>query len=137
ALAATLNCVARASRAEPIVWTGPDVSFTKMNNSDFLLPENQDFLTDNVRLTRGALQGMINAVYECDEFACTYTRNLSPQDTEWATGLMQQNSGLTISAENWESLTFTDWEAAYLNQVGNTIVNEDAVVHLISDDIYL
>ena len=53
---------------------------------------------------------------------------------------MLANSDQTIAAPNWQNLTFTDWEAAYGNIVGRTILSptyRDAVVHLISDDIYL
>ncbi len=53
---------------------------------------------------------------------------------------MLANSDQTIAAPNWQNLTFTDREAAYGNIVGRTILSgtyRDAVVHLISDDIYL
>jgi hypothetical protein len=38
---------------------------------------------------------------------------------------------------NWSALTFTNWTTAYNNSPGNTAVGLNAVVHLITDDIYL
>ncbi len=85
--------------------------------------------------------GLLNASTECDVLlGCTYTHYSSPAGTEWATAGMLANSDQTIAATNWQNLTFTDWEGAYDNRVGQVILSptyRDAVVHLISDDIYL
>jgi hypothetical protein len=61
----------------------------------------------------------------------------SPADTEWATDI--NNPDETIAAANWQDLAFTSWIDAYggPGTAGIDIPNRDAVVHLITDDIYL
>jgi len=59
----------------------------------------------------------------------------SPLGTLWATNI--NNPGDTIAATNWAALEFTTWTAAYGGSVGNNILNRDAVVHLVDDDVYL
>jgi hypothetical protein len=58
----------------------------------------------------------------------------------WATDVMAANTGKPITAGNWENLTFTTWAAAYggpgATLAGN-ITTHDAVVHLVTDDVYL
>ncbi len=124
-----LSGVASWTSAEPIVWTGPTISFSKPSGDNHTLPVNQDRLTANVALTRGNTQGMINILAES-----SYA-SLSPADTLWATAL--NNPGDTITATNWAALDFTTWSAAYANSVGPNILNYDAVVHLVTDDVYL
>lgn len=48
-----------------------------------------------VWLTRAQVRGLFNIAQED-----TYTRRVSPVDTEWATG----------DAANWQELTFAPWE---------------------------
>lgn len=60
---------------------------------------------------------------------------LPPTDTEWATNL--NNEGKPIAATNWANLIFAPWSTAYGGHVGTSIVGLNAVVHLISDDVYL
>ena len=103
------------------VWSGYDVFFEKVAYADPSLPENQDRITDNVRITRASVQGLFNAAQEEN-----YTRFVSPVGTEWATG----------TTANWASLTFADW----LTWNGGNppgVVGLNAVVHLIAEDIYL
>ena len=70
----------------------------------------------------------------------TYSSS-SPADTLWATDL--NNPGLSISATNWENLTFDTWVDAYGGSMaaGADVVPvagpRDAVVYLITDDVYL
>ena len=59
----------------------------------------------------------------------------SPAGTTWATAL--NNPGDTIAATNWAALDFTTWTAAYANNISANILNQNAVVHLVSDDVYL
>jgi len=105
------------------VWTGPTTSFSKLGSADPTLPANQDRLTTNVWLTRGLTEGLYNAKTET-----SYTHNFSPADTEWATG----------TTSNYATLTYTNWET-WTRTVGGPpfTVGLNAVVHLISDDIYL
>jgi PEP-CTERM motif len=124
------------SAAAPVVWTGPTVTFSKLSGADPLLAANQDLVTDDVRLTRNGTQGLLNAAVECDASGCTFSDS-SPAGTEWATQL--QNPSATVAATNWAALNFVDWETAYGDQgaLQSNILSFPAVVHLISDDIYL
>jgi glucose/arabinose dehydrogenase len=115
-------CGPLSSRAAT-VWTGPTITFTKAGFADPTLPQNQDHLTADVWLTRANTQGIYNAAQESG-----YDRlnNTSPLNTQWAYG----------SASNYASLTFTswyNWAAAFPPGT----VGRPAVVHLISEDIYL
>jgi hypothetical protein len=76
---------------------------------------------------------------DCGFAGCSYTHNFSPDGTEWATSLVTGNTGKTIAATNHANLAFSNWEDAYGGRfhVGSAIVNRDAVVHLITDNIYL
>lgn len=115
------------------VFTGFDVSFNKAVLSDASLVENQDHITDNVRLTRGLNGGLFNIVQE-SQFELT-----SPVDTEWAFADFNNNPS-NLSATDFATLTFSDFTTALggRNQVGNTLaVERVGVLHLISDDIYL
>ena len=119
------------------VWSGYTFPFSKPAFSDYLLPEFQDRITDNVWLTRGASQGLVNAVSECDEEDCFYAHTFSPEGTEWATDLIAANASEDIEAANWQQLTFDDWETAYGFSIGANILDHVAVLHLIEDDIYI
>ena len=103
------------------VWTGPLTTFTLLSGADPTLPENQDRITPNVWITRGLNMGIYNAKTESG-----YTRFSSPADTEWAYGTLA----------NYASLAYTNWAGCSGNNP-RSMVGQDAVVHLISDDIYL
>ena len=102
------------------VWTGPPVTFSKAPFADWTLPENQDRITDNVWLTRADLMGIFNIAVDSSYMGP------SPTDTEWATG----------SAEDYESLDFQIW-VDWAESFPPGTVGVDAVVHLITDDIYI
>jgi hypothetical protein len=104
-----------------IVWDGPPITFTKASFADWTLPENQDRITSNVWLTRADTQGLFNIKVEPG-----FTHNLSPADTEWGFG----------TTANFSSLTYTNWESWTGNNPPATI-GQNAVLHLIGDDIYL
>src|SRR6185503_16127106 len=65
------------------VWTGPTTNFVNTAGSDPNLAVNQDRLTPNVWITRDSIQGIYNAKTET-----TFTHFSSPQDTEWADGIL-------------------------------------------------
>lgn len=138
ALALSINLSAGAY-AVPVVWTGPTLEFTKtgVNPGDVNDPANQDRMTSNVWLTRASSQGMINIAKEASYDGSLHT---SPADTLWATDLVPGNGATTIAATNWQQLTFTTWADAYEGPssllIGN-ITTHNAVVHLVTDDIYL
>lgn len=115
--------LASVSLGSPVIWNGPAISFSKAPSADETLPQNQDRITDSVWLTRSAVQGLFNAKTEL-----FFTHNLSPADTEWADG----------TTANYSTLTYTDWET-WTGGIPNVpnIPGRNAVVHLITDDIYL
>lgn len=113
-----------AIRRAPTVWSGPSVSFSKASGADWTQPQNQDRLTDLVWLTRASTQGPFNIKTEA-----SYTHNLSPADTEWAYG----------TTANYSTLTYRSWEQWSGGAGGGppSTVGQDAVLHLITDNIYI
>ncbi len=101
-----------------IIWNGPDYVFTQPAGVGASV---QDYLTPGVALTRDTSQGLFNAATEV-----AYTHTFSPQDTEWAYGLLA----------NYSSLSYTDWEDWNGKHPPN-MVGQPAVVHLISENIFL
>ena len=108
-------------KLEEQVWTSDPITFTKIDNTDESLAENQDRITDNVWITRKLSGGQIyNAVVESSP-----DKDASPLGTEWAEGVIN----------DYASLKYTTFRAATMkpkNAVGKTFV-----VHLIADNIYL
>ncbi len=103
------------------IWTGPKMTFTKAPGADFTQAANQDRITSNVWITRGNNMGIYNIAIET-----SYSDTISPEDTEWAMG----------TTANIGSLTFEIWEDAILGNPPGS-VNQDMVLHLITDDIYI
>ncbi|GIZ09083.1 hypothetical protein [Flavobacterium sp. UMI-01] len=106
--------------SEPTIWDGPIITFTKTAGTDWTLPANQDYLTDNVIITRGNNQGLFNIAKESVYYST------SPTDTEWALG----------TTDNFSSLNFTNWSNAVWGCPPCSIGN-DYVLHLITDDVYI
>ena len=102
------------------VWTGPLIAYNQPS-PDPTQVSNQDRITPDVWLTRAASKGLFNAFSETNATA------LSPTNTEWAFGTL----------DNYASLHYTNWLAWLNGQSPTTLVGQAAVVHLISDDIYL
>jgi hypothetical protein len=102
------------------IWTGPTMIFTKADNVDWTLQENQDRITPNVWITRANSQGIFNIVTEAG-----YQEKFSPQDTRWAFG----------TTDNYQTLSYDPWEET----IGTPpqMMDQDMVVHLMSDDIYI
>jgi hypothetical protein len=124
--------------ADPVIWTGPTITFSKAGSSNPTLPEHQDRMTDNVWITRGGpAEG---GIYNVAAGETAYVQFSSPADTEWATAIVTGNMGQTISASNGPNLTYTTWAQAYGGpsfELLDNIFIHNAVVHLITDDIYL
>jgi len=138
-LSVALNLARNAHAAVPTVWSGPTITFTKtgFDTADPNDPLNQDRLTNNVWLTRGGDQGMFNVAPGHED---NYIRFTSPADTLWATSVMPANIGKTIAASNWAQLSFTNWAPSYGgpgSALSQNIATHNAVVHLLTDDIYL
>ena len=107
----------------------PHDLLSKPSGANHTLPANQDHLTANVVLTRGNTQGMINILQEA-----SFTSS-SPADT--LLGDCAQQSRRHDRSHQLGDARFTTWSAAYANNVSANILNHDAVVHLVTDDVYL
>ena len=101
-----------------IIWNGPSFSF---NHAAGAGTSVQDHLTPNVWLTRGDTEGLFNVATEG-----AYTHFFSPQNTEWAYGALT----------DYASLGYANWETWNGHRPPN-MVDQPAVVHLISENIYL
>ncbi|MEE4247703.1 MAG: T9SS type A sorting domain-containing protein [Kangiellaceae bacterium] len=112
------------------VWTGPKITFSKASNADWTLEVNQDRITANVWLTRASNNGIFNIAQEAN-FQGGGGSGPSPIDTEWAFGSI--SDGIT-------NLNFTTWGIAHsTGGSGNpsSLINQNMVVHLITDDVYI
>jgi hypothetical protein len=118
---ATICLCTPTSLAAATIWNGPTTTFTKADLADYTQAANQDRLTANVWLTRANTQGLLNIKAEM-----AYTHFYSPLGTEWAYGALA----------NYNTLTYQNWEA-WNGTVPPSMVGQNAVLHLISDDIYL
>jgi hypothetical protein len=99
------------------IWNSNSITFEKIELDDV------DIITQNVILTRGANKGIYNSAVE------TESTNISPSDTEWATGN-------TSNLANLEFDIFTN--GIGLGSNGNRPpIDTPLVVHLITDDIYI
>jgi hypothetical protein len=107
------------------IWSGSKITFTKATGADWTLPQNQDRITDNVWITRQDTQGIFNIKQE-SSFDKSNPDPASPLGTEWAYG----------TTANLGSLTFSKWRAWAVNNPLQT-VGQDAVLHLIAEDIYI
>jgi glucose/arabinose dehydrogenase len=97
------------------IWNGPNTSASNATQPDQI--------TANVALSRGGSLGLYNSVAESG-----FAHFNSPLDTEWADG--------TTANTN---LTYTDWNTwAKITHGGPpSTVGVPAVLHLITDDIYI
>ncbi len=103
------------------IWTGAPVTFTKPDSTDWTQAAYQDRITNEVWLTRANSKGVFNIKSES-----SYVNLFSPEDTEWAKG----------TTANLASLSFANWELT-VSSFPSNMVNQDMVLHLISEDIYI
>ena len=110
------------------IWTGPMTTFTKSNDADWTLEANQDRITDNVWITRANNQSIFN-ISDNTDTSSGDCYGFSPLDTEWAFGTI---------ADGINTLTFGTFLGTSFADCGPpSVVNQDAVLHLITDDIYI
>lgn len=114
-----LSLLSWRTAAAKRVWNGPVISY-RQPGFDSTLATNQDRLTGNVWLSRDKTHGLFNARTEGG-----YGLN-SPADTEWAYG----------NLTNHASLTYAPWET-WNGHFPLSMVGQEAVLHLISEDVYL
>lgn len=96
------------------------ITFTKPNEADWTLEENQDIISEFVKITRANNQGIFNIAQESG-----FLRDESPKDTEWAYGLTEN-----LTFEN-----YAPWEEA-INRQPQEMIGQNMSVHLISEDKY-
>ena len=102
------------------VWSGAKITFSKANGTDPNDAANQDRITDNVIITRALGGGQIyNAAVESNS-----NKNESPTGTRWALG----------TTASLESLTFSTFRNTIKPK---DVVDENLVMHLVDDDIYI
>ena len=83
---------------DPGSWIGETedletVTFTFLEGADNTLPENQDHITEGVKLTRGSSGALFNIAVETE-----YEQGVSPLGTVWAIGLTSDNALDNFSA---------------------------------------
>lgn len=117
--ASTFDVALSGTGKAPIIWTGAPITFTKPDYSS-----TADVLTPSVTLARGNNQGLFNRALE-PYYDYNY-EELSPEDTEWAFG----------TTSNLANLTFQPW-LDWHGWCPPCALNRDAVLHLISEDIYI
>ncbi len=124
--------IANAVQAAPLVYTGHTVSFSKAAFADHTLSANQDRILSDIIITRAESQGIFNIAQEA-----SFGLGMSPLGTAWA--FPNNNPMATLSASNWSALTFEDWQTANGGAGGGppATVDQDAVLYLVDQDIYL
>ena len=122
-VAALIGC-ASVAHAE-IVYSGYDHSFSYEGNGDVNDPENQDRITDNVWITRGATRGIFNIAQE-PAFTGTGNNSPSPIGTLWALG----------NTSSYDTLDYMTWVEVH-EQFPLGLLGQEVVVYLEDDDIYI
>tara|TARA_B100000767_G_scaffold275734_1_gene314817 strand:- start:1710 stop:2534 length:825 start_codon:yes stop_codon:yes gene_type:complete len=103
------------------IWDGEIITFSKENGADPALTGSQDYITDNVKITRGNDGGQFyNIVVES-----SYDKDNSPVGTGWALGTIDEIA----------NLVFEPFRAA--TGKPKNAVGKNMVLHLITDDVYL
>ena len=133
ALTATAGLLASSTQAAPTIWDGPTITFTKADGADWTQAANQDRITNKVWITRAANKQIFN--FKTETIGGGFG-SWSPLDTEWAWPGIGGNSSdpADFKAANYASLHFGRFDEIYNPP---DVVTRPAVVHLISDDIYL
>jgi hypothetical protein len=131
-LGTVLLMTSASAAADPIVWNGPRIAFTKPDFADWTLATNQDRVTNDVWLTRADTLPLFNIAVEPAAIGG------SPTGTEWAFGPTQPGNHGPISASNHANLEFGSFVSALDGAIGRNVVRfGPGVLHLISSDIYL
>jgi len=114
-----------------ILWTGPDLTFTKSDSADWTQEGNQDRITDNVWLTRAHNKGLFNiAIEEEAEGECNST---TPSNTLWANNLTGETSLTTESIANMDFDLFVEYSFCY--PLGR--INQPSILMIPEQDIFM
>ena len=107
----------------------PDVvTFTKDDGADWLLPENQDRITDNVWITRGNSGHLFNIAVE------TSSNDTSPAGVMWNYGTTHQ----VMMDQVDDTSTYSNLKDIVNTELGgfNNITGETFSMYLVEDDLF-
>ena len=104
------------------VWSGPKITFTKEDYANYILPSNQDQITDDVWITRGDRQGIFNVKHETE-----YDRYSSPENTLWARG----------TTDDLPDLSFSSFTSTLFFDIGDEVINTDLVLYIPDEGIFI
>lgn len=105
------------------LWTGPKTTFTKANNADWTIAENQDRITEDVWITRASNKGIFNIAQESSYY---FDLDL-PSNTQWAIGK---------TSDGIENLRFASF-ITKADECPPCLVDTNMVLKIVSDDIYI
>jgi len=113
-------------------WTGSLTTFTKEAHADWTIEENQDRITENIWITRQNQWSIFN-IAQFDISSPIVCSSGHPNDTQWAWGNI---------SDGVQNLTFdlflgSDFVDCEFGTNGVNLIGKEAVLHLISDDIYM
>ena len=103
---------------------GVSVTFTKEDNADYTLEENQDRITDNVWITRAEQKPLFNIAAEAsyDSAPRLYINAVgSPENTEWVFGRTQD-----VSLDSYQP-----WQAAIGGRIPRGMLGRFISLHVI------
>lgn len=107
--------------AEPVLWTGTPITFTKAAGADPSLPENQDRISNAVWITRANDGGQIfNAKSESQAASGS-----SPSGTRWAVGTIDEV----------DNLEFKTFRAAV--DKPKSVVGKSLVMQLTEENVFI
>jgi hypothetical protein len=115
------------------IWNGPVTNYTQPAPHDGSTAAQQDHITSDCWLTRGTRLPMYNVAPPYDESGFS-VGGVSPANTEWAFGTLDDLSGGSLTFDTWEN-TIGGGEGDGFLQA--SLPNQPLVMHIISDDIYL
>jgi hypothetical protein len=104
------------------IWDGNMLSFSKSDNANLSLEENQDPITDKVWITRGNEGKQIFNMAK----RTSADKSTSPVGTEWSIGTIDQVSQLFF-----KNLSDTSGNKP------KSLVGKNMVLHLVEDNIYI
>ncbi len=115
---------------EPIIWSGPSMTFEKADSADWTLAANQDRITDNVWITRQDKWSIFN-IAEGDISGGVTCSSDQPINTEWGFGTTADISSINFG--KFMSDGFANCNGKKIPD----IVGKDAVLHIIDKNIYI
>ncbi|WP_075343285.1 hypothetical protein [Tenacibaculum agarivorans] len=76
-----------------VIWSGPNITFTKASGTNPTDPKNQDNITPSVSITRSTAGGQIFNIEQED----AASKEVSPRGTKWAVGNISDIPNLSFT----------------------------------------